>query len=104
MSSDSEYDDSHICYDKDSSSETDEEYNTYNGVYKPYEDEPLADNINDTEEAVEEADIDGLTPSILEEWYEKNCHCRFLVSIIYSGIWNARRHFMYLFIHSVCRC
>ena len=75
MSSDSEYNDSHICYDKDSSSETDEEYDTYNVVFKPYEDEPLANSINNEndseDQTVEEADIDGLTSSILQEWYEK---------------------------------
>ena len=75
MSSDSEYSDSHICYDKDSSSETDEEYDTYNVVIKSDEDEPLANsinNVNDSEDqTVEEAHIDGLTPSILEERYEK---------------------------------
>ena len=73
MSSDSEYSESHSSNDKDNSSGTDEDYDTYDGVYEPYKDEPLADcnDINDSEETAEEADIDGLTPSILEERYEK---------------------------------
>ena len=74
MSSDSEYSESHISYDKDSSNGTDElDYDTYNSIYEPYQDKPLADSddINDSEETVEESDIDGLTPSILEKRYEK---------------------------------
>ena len=69
MSSDSEYSKSHISYDKDSLSGTDEDYDTYNSIYEPYQDEALADSddINDSEEMVEESDIDGLTPSILEK-------------------------------------
>ena len=52
MSSDSEYSESHISYDKDRSSGTDEDYDTYNSIYEPYQDEPLADSddINDSEE------------------------------------------------------
>ena len=64
MSSDSEYSESN---DKGNLSGTDEDYDTYIGVYEPYEYEPLADynDINDSKETAEEADIDGLTPSIL---------------------------------------
>jgi hypothetical protein len=69
--------------EEDSNCSTGEiDYCTYNGVYEPYEDEPLAEpgqsnttNINNKsigkELANEETDIDGLTASVLEERYEK---------------------------------
>ena len=67
---------SDISYDWDSSSsETGTSDNeTYNVVYQRYEDEPLADEINEAEdqEAKEETDIDGLTPFVLEQRYEKS--------------------------------
>ena len=46
---------------------------TYN-VFEPYEDEPLAGEIDATEdqETNEEIDIDGLTPFVLEQRYGKS--------------------------------
>ena len=59
MSSDSEYSESNISFDRDSSSESDTDYDTYNSIYEPYEDEPLAEdqaesNTNEAEGISEE--------------------------------------------------
>lgn len=75
MSSDSENSESHISSDQGSSSETDAYYDVSSSQYAPYEDEPLAEvdenNEQDEENFDEEADIDGLTPSVLEARYER---------------------------------
>ena len=75
VSYDSEDSGSDILYDRDSNSETGKSDNeTYNVVYEPYEDEPLAAEIDAAEdqETNEETDIDGLTPFILEQRYERS--------------------------------
>ena len=72
MSSGSECRESDILSNCDSSSESDADHETYNSIYEPYADEPLADEDQaENEEISEEADIDGLTPSVLEQRYEK---------------------------------
>ena len=49
-----------------------EEWGFAEGQISPYRDEPLADvGEEDTSMNEEEADVDGLTPAILEARYEK---------------------------------
>ncbi len=82
MSSDSEYSESSTLSEQDSSvdssSEADENYQVFNGQYVPYQDEPLAEYSHEDDENheannvdMEEGDLDGLTPSILEARYER---------------------------------
>ena len=67
--------DSEANDDQSDSSSVESNYATYKGAYEPYEDEPLADpcqsGINESRNADEEPDIDGLTASTLEKRYEK---------------------------------
>ncbi|CAB4013339.1 Hypothetical predicted protein [Paramuricea clavata] len=85
---------------QDSSSDNDENYEVFSSqIYAPYEDEPLADEREDSNEenesdlADEHADIDGLTPSVLEARYEntvsveswckcQQCHAETLVGAL----------------------
>jgi hypothetical protein len=79
MSSESDSETNLSFPEEDSNCSSDEiDYNTYNGVYEPYEDEPLAEpglsdinNESNGQEANKETDIDGLTASVLEQRYEK---------------------------------
>ena len=77
MSRDSETSESVASSIQDSSSDNDENYEVFSSqIYAPYEDEPLADEHEDSNEEIESdladehADIDGLTPSVLEARYE----------------------------------
>ena len=71
MSRDSETSESVASSIHDSSSDNDENYEVFSSqIYAPYEDEPLADECEKSDLADEHADIDGLTPSVLEARYE----------------------------------
>jgi hypothetical protein len=77
MSRDSETSESVASSIQDSSSDNDENYEVFSSqIYAPYQDEPLADEREDSNEQTESdlpdehANIDGLTPSVLEARYE----------------------------------
>ena len=68
-----------VFADEHSSSGTEEGYNVFDSQYAPYEDEPLAEveDNDDDDETDEQADIDGLTQTILEARYEKTLPVEF---------------------------
>jgi len=59
------------------SEESGEEVEVLTGELEPYQDEPLAsDGETDGGEENEEADIDGLTPTVLEARFERRVTAR----------------------------
>ena len=114
MSSDSE-----ICESIDSVESTDESQDSEEdwGVIEteiiPYQDEPLADAVDEETMAVdgesdEEKDVDGLTPAVLEQRYERTVTLdSWLVKLLeLIAFLHARARIVYdaIFVYFRCRC
>ena len=114
MSSDSE-----ICESIDSVESTDESQDSEEdgGVIEteiiPYQDEPLADAVDEETMAVdgesdEEKDVDGLTPAVLEQRYERTVTLdSWLVKLLeLIAFLHVRARIVYdaIFVYFRCRC
>ena len=74
MSSDSELSPSSESSSNDDDidvSEEEEDIEVVYSQYRPYQDEPLAEDDEEDEDEDEEVDVDGLSPAVLESRYER---------------------------------
>ena len=75
MASDSDYSDESVTSEGEMNlDEFGEEVNIVTGEPKPYQDEPLTNESESDED--EDADLDGLTRTVLEERYERRVTVR----------------------------
>ena len=105
MSSDSEvsniYQSSSDPEEGDSVESEDEDIGVVHAQIAPYQDEPLAEDDEENGERNEEADLDGLTPAVLEARYEREV---FVESWYALFIVFLCTHFAYGFLFDTCSC
>ena len=74
MASDSDYSDESVTSEGEKNLDEFGEVNIVTGEPKPYQDEPLANESKSDKD--EDADLDGLTRTVLEERYERRITVR----------------------------